>query len=272
MRMWRLEEEKGQRKTKLRHLGVKWEDDWWWWQAVLFQYSSPLTPRRHTSTHTPSSPPQHLAPALLWNLSELNSWQGVSWCDSRRRAKKKKRREKSLTYDNICFACNLLWQWSTPVLRPCFKKTAKKNDRASAGGWGREGNSWQIHLNDQKICLAGTFSAKCPLNRLTSCEWISWTPKYKPETESNYCLAQRRDWEQWRLIYKGNVIQRWEPLDVWLSNCNCSVSCMSGCLLCPSCCQRGLVWVFFTVRVDRFQFGDIFFFFACVSLYACQHE
>lgn len=40
------------RKTKLRHLGVKWEDDWWWWQARLFQYSSPLTPRRHTSPRT----------------------------------------------------------------------------------------------------------------------------------------------------------------------------------------------------------------------------
>ena len=116
-------------------------------------------------------------------------------------------------------------------------------------GFGAErGNSWQIHLNDQKICLAGTFSAKCPLNRLTSCEWISWTPKYKPETESNYCLAQRRDWEQWHLIYKGNMIQCWEPLDGWLSNCDCSVSCVSGCLLCPSGCQSELMrWSFLTV-------------------------
>lgn len=121
----------------------------------------------------------------------------------------------------ICFDSDPRLSWKAA------SKISQKMTWCLLGVGAKRGNSWQIHLNDQKICLAGTFSAKCPLNRLTSCKWFSWTPKYKPETESNYCLAQRRDWEQWRLIYNGNVIQCWEPLNGWLSNCDCSVSCVS---------------------------------------------
>lgn len=134
----------------------------------------------------------------------------------------------------ICCDSDPRLSWETPSKKKSVKKKQKKTFcllgvGVDLGGGGLLTDTFEW---SKKICLAGIFPAKRPLNRLTPCEWISWTPKYKPETESNYCLAQRRDREQWRLIYKGNVTQCWEPLRgrLW----NCSVSAASARISCPS--------------------------------------
>lgn len=126
---WRREKDKGRQNSDIWEWSVRMTDD----DDRLCCFNIP--PRWHAcrhatlyawSSHTPTSPPQHLAPAPFWKifLFELNNWQGVSRCDSHRRAKKKGKRKgiNSRTYDNIYFVCNLLWQWSTAVLRDSFKK------------------------------------------------------------------------------------------------------------------------------------------------------
>lgn len=149
----------------------------------------------------------------------------------------------------------LACQWSTAVLKACLAGIELKINRNSSWHkwvWDRQNNSWQTHLNDRKNLFKSTSSAKCPLNRFKSCEWISWKPKYKSETDSNYCPEQGRRWEQCRLIYKRNVIQRWEPYsEDWPSTCHCSISYMSGCLLCLLCflCLLLTEWLEFSGHV-----------------------
>lgn len=112
----------------------------------------------------------------------------------------------------------LACQSSTAVLNACLagielKINRKRNSSWHKWVWDRQNNSWQTHLNDRKNLFMSTSSAKCPLNRFKSCEWVSWKPKYKSETDSNYCPEQGRRWEQCRLIREtwssaGSLIQK----------------------------------------------------------------